>query len=138
MTAQSMTLRGCSRSGGALVLRRPRLAIVWHGKGGTDPEHRVLVDVLIVGVEDLTHRLGFRMLWRRKSRSGRPPIPAGLRELNRQTARKNPGWVEHYNRGRPHMALGPGVPDPCRPSRCPWVPSVIASTRNTGSWRARS
>ena len=21
-------------------------------------------------------------------------------------------WVGHYNRGRPHMALGPGVPDP--------------------------
>lgn len=21
-------------------------------------------------------------------------------------------WVEHYNRGRPHMVLGPGVPDP--------------------------
>ena len=21
-------------------------------------------------------------------------------------------WVTHYNRARPHMALGPGVPDP--------------------------
>jgi len=21
-------------------------------------------------------------------------------------------WVEHYNEARPHMALGPGVPDP--------------------------
>jgi putative transposase len=21
-------------------------------------------------------------------------------------------WVPHYNTGRPHMALGPGVPDP--------------------------
>jgi putative transposase len=21
-------------------------------------------------------------------------------------------WMEHYNRGRPHMSLGPGVPDP--------------------------
>ena len=21
-------------------------------------------------------------------------------------------WVEHYNRGRPHSRLGPGVPDP--------------------------
>src|SRR5882762_9825028 len=21
-------------------------------------------------------------------------------------------WVRHYNTGRPHMALGPGVPDP--------------------------
>ena len=23
-------------------------------------------------------------------------------------------WVEHYNRGRPHSSLGPGVPDPAR------------------------
>src|SRR5438046_122382 len=23
-------------------------------------------------------------------------------------------WVEHYNRGRPHSVLGPGVPDPSR------------------------
>ena len=23
-------------------------------------------------------------------------------------------WVEHYNRGRPHSTLGPGVPDPPR------------------------
>jgi putative transposase len=21
-------------------------------------------------------------------------------------------WIGHYNQGRPHMALGPGVPDP--------------------------
>ena len=21
-------------------------------------------------------------------------------------------WVEHYNRGRPHSSLGPGLPDP--------------------------
>jgi putative transposase len=21
-------------------------------------------------------------------------------------------WIDHYNHGRPHMALGPGVPDP--------------------------
>jgi transposase InsO family protein len=26
-------------------------------------------------------------------------------------------WVEHYNRGRPHSSLGPGVPDPRRKSR---------------------
>jgi len=25
-------------------------------------------------------------------------------------------WAEHYNRGRPHMSLGPGLPDP--PSDC--------------------
>lgn len=22
-------------------------------------------------------------------------------------------WTDHYNRGRPHASLGPGLPDPC-------------------------
>ncbi len=35
-------------------------------------------------------------------------------------------WVGHYNRGRPHMALGPGVPDP--PSK--FMPSATPSTRH--------
>ncbi|HZL28856.1 MAG TPA: hypothetical protein VFC39_20190, partial [Acidobacteriaceae bacterium] len=29
-------------------------------------------------------------------------------------------WMDHYNQGRPHMALGPGVPDP---------PSEVANPR---------
>jgi len=24
-------------------------------------------------------------------------------------------WVQHYNRGRPHSSLGPGMPDPRSP-----------------------
>ncbi|MGH8291704.1 MAG: integrase core domain-containing protein, partial [Steroidobacteraceae bacterium] len=28
-------------------------------------------------------------------------------------------WIGHYNRGRPHMALGPGIPDP---------PTVVVSS----------
>jgi transposase InsO family protein len=35
-------------------------------------------------------------------------------------------WVGHYNHGRPHMALGPGVPDP--PSEA--VPSATQLTRH--------
>ena len=35
-------------------------------------------------------------------------------------------WVGHYNYGRPHMALGPGVPDP--PSEV--VPSATQLTRH--------
>ena len=35
-------------------------------------------------------------------------------------------WVGHYNHGRPHMALGPGVPDP--PSEV--VPSATPLTRH--------
>jgi transposase InsO family protein len=35
-------------------------------------------------------------------------------------------WVGHYNHGRPHMALGPGVPDP--PSEA--VPFATQPTRH--------
>ena len=38
------------------------------------------------------HRAGFRLLWRWKSRAGRPPIPKELRELIRRMARENPAW----------------------------------------------
>ena len=38
------------------------------------------------------HRQGFRVFWRRKSRRGRPPIPANLQALIRQMARDNPTW----------------------------------------------
>jgi transposase InsO family protein len=40
-------------------------------------------------------------------------------------------WVDHYNHGRPHMALGPGVPDP--PSQV--VPSETPPTRDRISER---
>ena len=38
------------------------------------------------------HRQGFRLFWRRKSRCGRPPIPADLQALIRRMARENPTW----------------------------------------------
>lgn len=38
------------------------------------------------------HRAGFRLLWRWKSRAGRPPIPVKLRELIRRMARENTVW----------------------------------------------
>jgi hypothetical protein len=31
-------------------------------------------------------------------------------------------WVAHYNRGRPHSVLGPGVPDPPENSIVPLPP----------------
>jgi putative transposase len=40
------------------------------------------------------HRLGWRILWRRKCRAGRPPIPAELRNLIRRIAAENPLWGE--------------------------------------------
>jgi putative transposase len=54
---------------GALVVAQPQTMIRWH-------------------------RAGWRLLWRRKSRSGRPPIPKELRELIRRMAEENPPWGE--------------------------------------------
>ena len=40
------------------------------------------------------HRAGWRLLWRVKSRPGRPPIPKELRQLIRRMAGENPLWGE--------------------------------------------
>jgi hypothetical protein len=40
------------------------------------------------------HRQGWRLFWRWKSRAGRPPIPADLRQLIVTMARANPTWGE--------------------------------------------
>ncbi len=46
--------------------------------------------VIVVRPETIVrwHRAGFRLLWRWKSRPGRPPIPIELRRLIRRMARK--------------------------------------------------
>ena len=38
------------------------------------------------------HRVGFRLLWRLKSRPGRPPIPREVQLLIRRMATENPLW----------------------------------------------
>jgi putative transposase len=40
------------------------------------------------------HRQAFRLLWRRRSRSGRPRLPADLQRLISAMARDNPSWGE--------------------------------------------
>ena len=35
-------------------------------------------------------------------------IPLGEKHLRRIVAE----WVTHYNQGRPHLSLGPGIPEP--------------------------
>ena len=40
------------------------------------------------------HRAGWKLFWRLKSRSGRPPIPAELQALIRRIANENPSWGE--------------------------------------------
>ena len=42
-----------------------------------------------------------------------PVCEAHLREILKD-------WRAHYNKSRPHMALGPGVPDPPRKSAVLW------------------
>jgi transposase InsO family protein len=129
----------------------------------------------VVQPETLTrwHRQGFRLLWRWKSKPGRPRIPVDLQALIRHMACDNPTWGQerianelllklglrvlktpprapqdnaicerllgtlrrecldflipltanhlrhllhewlwHYNAGRLHMSLGPGIPQP--------------------------
>ncbi len=74
---------------GALVVVRPETMIRWH-------------------------RAGWRLFWRLKSRPGRPPIPLQIQALIRLSHLRCilKSWIPHYNFGRPHMALGPGLPDP--------------------------
>src|SRR6516164_1654561 len=52
--------------------------------------------VTVVGPQTIVrwHRAGWRLLWRYKSRPGRPPIPLELRQLIRQMATENPLWGE--------------------------------------------
>jgi putative transposase len=40
------------------------------------------------------HRQGFRLFWRWKSRSGRPPIPTELKYMIHEMAMNNPSWGE--------------------------------------------
>ena len=40
------------------------------------------------------HRAGWRLFWRVKSRTGRPPIPLELRQVIRRMASENPLWGE--------------------------------------------
>src|SRR5215471_1884049 len=52
--------------------------------------------VMVVRPETMVrwHRAGWRLLWRYKSRPGRPPIPLELRQLIRRMATENPLWGE--------------------------------------------
>ena len=45
-------------------------------------------------------------------------------------------WIRHYNAGRPHMALGPGVPDPL-PAWCDY-PKASSRRRHGESYAVRA
>jgi putative transposase len=52
------------------------------------------------------HRAGFRLLWRWKSRPGRPAIPVELRQLIRRVAAENPLWGEERIANELRLKLG--------------------------------
>ena len=63
------------------------------------------------------HRAGWRLLWRYKSRPGRPLIPLELRQLIRQMAEQNPIWGEERIANELLVKLGLRV----SPRHCPQV-----------------
>jgi putative transposase len=52
------------------------------------------------------HRAGFRLLWRLKSRAGRPAIPVELRQLIRPIAAENPLWGQERIANEVRLKLG--------------------------------
>jgi putative transposase len=52
------------------------------------------------------HRAGFKLLWRWKSRPGRPPIPLELQQLIRRMARENPLWGQERIANEMWLKLG--------------------------------
>jgi len=52
------------------------------------------------------HRAGFRLFWKWKSRSGRPPIPLELRQLIRRMAKENPLWGQERIANELWLKLG--------------------------------
>jgi putative transposase len=66
-----------------------RLALVWLGRW---LDWRQVLAVVQPDTFLRWHRQGFRLLWRWKSRPGRPRIPAELQALIRQMAQDNPTW----------------------------------------------
>jgi putative transposase len=72
------------------------------------------------------HRAGWRLLWRWKSRPGRPPIPLELRQLIRRMATENRLWGEERIANELLVKLGVRVSPrtvrkymPKRPPGCP-------------------
>jgi putative transposase len=52
------------------------------------------------------HRAGWKLLWRLKSRPGRPPIPLELQALIRRMANENPSWGEERIANELLMKIG--------------------------------
>src|SRR2546427_692905 len=68
-----------------------RLALLWLGRWC---DWRQALAVVQPATFLRWHRQGFRLFWRWKSQSGRPPIPVDLQALIRRMAQDNPTWGE--------------------------------------------
>ena len=92
-----------------LFLRRQRALYIERGVKPRRPDVATRVSLVVLSklfdwrnalvvVQPATmirwHRAGWRLLWRMKSRAGRPAIPKELRELIRRMARENVLWGE--------------------------------------------
>ncbi len=80
-----------------------RIALVWLG-------HWFDWRQTLVVVQPKTfirwHRRAFRLVWRWKSRPGRPALPAELQALIRQMARENPTWGQEHLANELLLKLG--------------------------------
>ena len=72
------------------------------------------------------YRAGWRLFWKRKSTTGRPQIPAALRDLIRQISDENPVWGEERIANELLLKLGlrvsPRTVRKCMPKRPPGQP----------------
>ncbi len=105
----------CCRSGQSLAAENLvlRKQLAWYQErkvrpGPIDPATRITLAVLsrlfdwrsaLVVVQPATlirwHRMGFRLLWRWKSKPGRPKIPTELQQLIRRMALENHAWAKN-------------------------------------------
>jgi transposase InsO family protein len=82
------------------------------------------------------HRQGFRLFWRWKSQSGRPPLPADLQALIRRMAGENPTWGQERIANELLLELGlrvsPRTVRKYMPKRLAWGPGQRATSQR---WR---
>jgi putative transposase len=80
-----------------------RIALVWLGRWF---DWRPALAVVQPKTFIRWHRQAFRLLWRWKSRPGRPPIPMELQALIRQMTRENPTWGQERMANELLLKLG--------------------------------
>jgi transposase InsO family protein len=107
-----------------------RIALVWLGQWF---DWRCALGIVKPETFIGWHRQGFRLLWRWKSRPGRPALPKDLRALIRRMALENPTWGQARIANELMLKLGVRVsPRTVRkymPSHCVGGPGKRCSTQ---------